>query len=151
MRILLAYDGSPSADAAVEEVASRPWPPGSQLRLVTVVDALGVLAAGEMGGIYLPVIERIRASLRARAYDRVREVSRGIEARTSLATSCEVREGSVTPALLDAIREWHADLAVVGSSGATGAAKPFLGSVSQGLATAAPCSVEIVPLRVAAP
>lgn len=147
MRILLAYDGSTPADAAVEEISSRPWPPGSHLRLVTVVEALGGLAAGEAAGIYVPVVERIRATLRERAYDRARAVSRAIEARTGLATSCEVREGSVTQALLEAIREWHADLAVVGSSGASGSGKPFLGSVPQGLATAAPCSVEIVPPR----
>src|SRR5215467_14131450 len=33
MRILLAVDGSEFGDAAVEEIADRPWPPGSEVHV----------------------------------------------------------------------------------------------------------------------
>ena len=38
MRVLIAVDGSLASDAALQEVASRPWPKGSEFSLVTAVD-----------------------------------------------------------------------------------------------------------------
>ena len=38
MKILLAIDGSTCSDAAVQEVASRPWPCGSEVRISSVVE-----------------------------------------------------------------------------------------------------------------
>src|SRR5262245_7068641 len=38
MRILIAYDGSPSADYAIDEVVRRPWPAGTEVRVVTVLE-----------------------------------------------------------------------------------------------------------------
>jgi nucleotide-binding universal stress UspA family protein len=150
MKILLAYDGSNPAEAAVDEVVRRPWPAGSQVRLVTVIEPLAALVTPDGAGIYVPVMERIRASLREKAYDRVHGALTKLQARTDLESSCEVREGGVTQSLLDAIREWGADLVVAGSSGKSGAARLLLGSVSHGLVTHAPCSVEIVRTPVAA-
>jgi nucleotide-binding universal stress UspA family protein len=149
MKILVAYDGSRAADAAVEEVFRRPWPPGSQVRVLTVIEPLEALVTADGASIYVPVIERIRASFREKAYERVHAVLSRHEA-SDLETSCEVREGGVTASLLEAIREWQADLVVAGTSGKSGAARFFLGSVSHGLVTHAPCSVEIVRVPVAA-
>ena len=75
---------------------------------------------------------------------------RKVEERTDLDVSCEVREGAVTQSLLEAIRDWAADLVVVGSCGKSDAARFFVGSVSHGLVTHAPCSVEIVRAPIAA-
>ena len=38
LRIIVAVDGSIDSKAALEEIASRPWRPGTQFRLVVVVD-----------------------------------------------------------------------------------------------------------------
>jgi hypothetical protein len=38
MKILLAIDGSPCSDAAVEEVARRPWPEGSLVKVLTALE-----------------------------------------------------------------------------------------------------------------
>src|SRR5215831_16586198 len=38
MRIMLAIDGSSFSDAAVNEVATRPWPTQSEVRVVSVVE-----------------------------------------------------------------------------------------------------------------
>lgn len=37
MKILLAVDGSPFSDVAVKEVAGRPWPPGSEVKILGCV------------------------------------------------------------------------------------------------------------------
>jgi hypothetical protein len=36
MKILLAVDGSANSDAAVAEISRRPWPPQSEVRIITV-------------------------------------------------------------------------------------------------------------------
>ena len=38
MKILLAVDGSPCSDAAVEEIARRPWPEGSSVKVLTAYE-----------------------------------------------------------------------------------------------------------------
>jgi hypothetical protein len=38
MKILLAVDGSPCSDAAVEEVGHRPWPEGSSVKVLSAFE-----------------------------------------------------------------------------------------------------------------
>jgi hypothetical protein len=38
MKILLAVDGSSCSDAAVDEVARRPWPAGSSVKVLTAFE-----------------------------------------------------------------------------------------------------------------
>src|SRR5215510_3873144 len=38
MKILLAIDGSPCSDAAIEEVGKRPWPEGSIVKVLTTYE-----------------------------------------------------------------------------------------------------------------
>ena len=37
MKVLLAIDGSRHSDAAVAEVARRPWPAGTEVKILTVI------------------------------------------------------------------------------------------------------------------
>lgn len=144
MKILVAYDGSLPSDAAVEEVLRRPWPPGARVRLITVVEPLAPVESADGVAVYLPVVERIRACIREEAYDRLKKALGRLEARPELEAVGEVREGSAKQALLEAIREWGADLVIAGSNGKGGLARLLLGSVSHALVTSAPCNVEIV-------
>ena len=144
MRILIAYDGSPSSEAAVGEILCRPWPPGSEVRLVTVLERPIPLPPPNGIEAYAPLVAKMRVSLREEAYQRIRRVIERLERRADLSVSYELRDGGVKEALLDAVREWNADLVMVGSRGVSGLARLLLGSVSQALATQAPCSVEIV-------
>ena len=38
MKILLAVDGSVHSDAAAQELAKRPWPPQSEVKVITAVE-----------------------------------------------------------------------------------------------------------------
>src|SRR5678815_5277949 len=38
MKILLAVDGSPCSDAAVDEISRRPWPDGSSIKVLTTFE-----------------------------------------------------------------------------------------------------------------
>src|SRR5438128_1725218 len=46
MRIVLAIDGSTSSEAAVEEIARRPWPADSQVRVISVIEMPAPLTSG---------------------------------------------------------------------------------------------------------
>ena len=150
MKILVAYDGSPSADAAVDEVIRRPWPEGSEVRLVTVIEPWGGVAAAGAGDFYVPLYEKVRATMREDAYKRIQAALSRLQCRPDLEPSYDLREGDAKRALLDAIRDWKADLVIAGSHGASGIVRLFLGSVCHALVTHAPCNVEIVKLFKAA-
>jgi len=146
MKILIAYDGSPDAEIAVDEMAARPWPKGSQIRLVTIVEPpLGTPPPNFE--FYGAMIVGVEDSLRREASERIQKAVDKFKERSDLEISHELKEGSPKSALLEAIREWAADLVVVGSHGRTRLERLFLGSVSHALVTHAPCSVEVVRTR----
>ncbi|MCI0658730.1 MAG: universal stress protein [Acidobacteria bacterium] len=146
MKILIAYDASPDSEQAVDEVVARPWTKGSKVRLVSVVEPpLGTPPPNFE--FYGPLIVGVENSLREEAYQRIQKAMTKFKGREDLEVSYELKEGSPKGALLEAIRDWAADLVVVGSHGRTRLERLFLGSVSHALVTHAPCSVEVVRTR----
>jgi nucleotide-binding universal stress UspA family protein len=150
MRILIGYDGSQSADAAVREVIERAWPAGSEVRLVTALPS--VMPPPAAGGVeyYGPVWEQARTVAREQAHARLLQVLEGFRGRPDLATSYELRDEDPKTALLGAAREWGADLLVLGSQGTTALGRLFVGSVCHSMVSHAPCSVEVVRAPLAA-
>ena len=61
-----------------------------------------------------------------------------------------IEEGIAKSILVETAAKWPADLIVVGSHGRKGLARFLLGSVSEGVARHAPCSVLIVRTRPSA-
>lgn len=146
MRILIAYDGSPDSELALSEVARRPWPAGSMVRIVTVVQPPVGMADRNFGLDGSLIVEWTK-SIKEEAFDRLNRALLRFKGRGDLETSSEVREGSPKASLIEATREWGADLVVLGSQGMTRLERIFLGSVSHALVTYAPCSVEIIRRR----
>jgi nucleotide-binding universal stress UspA family protein len=146
MRILIGYDASADSDLAVDEVAGRPWPKGTQVRLVSVVEPPMATPPANFD-FYGPLIVGVENSLREEAYQKVRQAMNSFKGREDLEVSYEIKEGSPKNSLLEAIREWDADLVVIGSHGRTRLERLFLGSVSHALVAHAPCSVEVVRSR----
>ncbi len=144
MRILVAYDGSAAAEAAVDEVAQRPWPAGTAVRLVTAVERPVLDPATRAYGTCAVLTERVAAAVREEAYRSIQRALEKLGARRDLDASYELRDGAPKEALLEAIREWSPDLVLAGSHGKSSIERPFLGSVSHALVAHAPCSVEIV-------
>jgi nucleotide-binding universal stress UspA family protein len=142
MKILLAIDGSPCSDAAVEEVCRRPWPTGTEVRLITVDHPIG-------NDLFSPssrsAFDEIVAKKREEA---ARHLNAAAAKLTRLAPSLRVKplllEGVPKEVILDEAERWKADLIVVGSQGNGAIKRLFLGSVSLAIASNATCSVEIV-------
>ena len=144
MKILLAIDGSPHSQAAVDEVVRRPWPSSSTIRVLSVIQpytppASEFVLAGA-------TLEDIRQQQTASAEQIIGLAADALQA-TELSTETRVREGDPRSAIVDEADEWGADLIVVGSHGRTGLMRWLLGNVAQVVVGHASCSVEVVRRR----
>lgn len=150
MKILLAVDGSPFSDAALEEVARRPWPHKSQIMVVTAF-AAPFAATPEVWALPPNYYDQVERAVRMRA-DSVMETAVA-ELSATLRPQVEVKgkcvAGSPQRVILDEAEKWQADLIVVGSHGYPAWERLLLGSVSQAVVSHAKCSVEVVRGRSA--
>lgn len=140
MRILLSLDGSPSSNAALEEVCRRPWPPGSQLYVITVLSPIEfmILREGwsfpenndEEGWVAVNGLKLAEEELKRRAPD--------------LCITAALLEGRPKDVILDEAERLGAELIILGSHGYSSIRHLPLGSVAIAVLLGASCSVEIV-------
>jgi len=145
MKILLATDGSDYSKAAVNSVAERPWPKGSEVRIVSAMETQFAPAteAWVLPGSYYTELERVA---RERAAAAIKDAAERIESgkASGLEITTKIIGGSAREVILDEAERWDADLIVLGSHGYSAWQRFMLGSVSHAVATHAHCSVEIV-------
>lgn len=142
MKILLAIDSSSYSADAAEAVATRPWPPGTIVRVLTAVESIAP-PVGEWwygGGDGL---ERVQQEMTTHAERLVTGVAETLRA-SGLTAETAVSYGDPRSVIVDEAKGWSADLIVVGSHGYTGIKRWLLGSVAQSVVSHAPCSVEVV-------
>lgn len=150
MKILLAIDGSPCSEAAVEEVSRRPWPDGSSIKVLTAFE-LPLPPTPEGWALPVNYSEEMDVALRQQAQNIVDHALAKLTPALNKAISLEVQilPGSPRTAILDEAEDWGADLIVVGSHGYRVWERFLLGSVSQSVVSHAKCSVEVVRCRLA--
>jgi nucleotide-binding universal stress UspA family protein len=135
-RIVIGFDGSGGALAAVEAVASRCWPNESQVKLVAVTDSTFEVDMAAAPAI-LPhssdwILEIADAPIRT-----LRE--------SGLETELVHAFGNPKSVLVEIAEEWHADSIFVGANRWGSRVERFLlGSVSAAVAARAHCTVEVV-------
>ena len=148
MKIMVPVDGSPFSEAAVSEIASRPWPAASEVRVITAFQ-VPMIPTPEVWAVsdeYLPSLERLaREQAQAVVDAATARLASALE--QSVSVSGRVLEGPPREVILDEADRWQADLIVMGSHG-YGAWRGFLlGSVSRAVVSQAKCSVEVVHYR----
>jgi nucleotide-binding universal stress UspA family protein len=116
VRIVVGFANSHDAEAAVEAVAARTWPPGSEARVITTCDTSETQPNGFAS-------ERLRAS--------------------GLNISEIVRKGEPAHLLINEAEAWSADSIFVGTRDLHGFRHFLYGSVSSAVAARAQCSVEV--------
>jgi nucleotide-binding universal stress UspA family protein len=145
MKILLATDGSEYSKAAVNSVAERPWPEGSEVKIVSSMEIpyIPTTETWVLPDSYYKELERVT---KERAEAAVKYAAERIESgkASGLEIITKITSGSAREVILDQAESWDADLIVLGSHGYSGWRRFLLGSVSQAVATHAHCSVEIV-------
>jgi nucleotide-binding universal stress UspA family protein len=145
MKILLAVDGSPCSDAAVEEVKTRPWPPQSEVKVIMAVETPGMIAIGVDPQA---AFEELRKSARAAAKVVIDKAVLKLNESSdkTLQISSEIIQGSPKQVIVEHAEAWNADLIVLGSRGLGVWNRLLLGSVSTAVVNHAKCSVEVVRL-----
>jgi nucleotide-binding universal stress UspA family protein len=144
MRLVIGYDGSPCADAALDDLQRAGLPAEGRILLTLVTEIwLSPLSGVESKSTPAETerIERNRQILR-RATERL---TAGLP-RWEIETLIEA--GSPAATILHRAAEWGADMIVVGSHGFTKVERFFIGSVSQRVAGDAHCSVRIARGRL---
>ena len=135
MKVLAAIDNSDASEAVIKEIAARPWPPNSCIEVLNVMEHAHLWAVSQTA-------EEARQDSTDLIDGAVKELrGRGVEA-TPL-----MLQGDARSVILDRAKDTTADLVFVGSNGASGLAKFFLGRVAASVVSHAPCSVEIVRIR----
>jgi nucleotide-binding universal stress UspA family protein len=150
MKVLLAIDGSPCSRVVVEEVARRGWPPGSVLKVITVIPPLEKSFLRASHTVLDELAREQREDASKLLSDVADELRRGVP---GVPVESQLLEGWPKEAILDEAERWGADLIVIGSHGYGTLRRFFLGSVSMTVAMNATCSVLIVrpPADAASP
>jgi nucleotide-binding universal stress UspA family protein len=148
MRVLVAVDGSKYSDAVLDEVASRVWPAGSEVRVITAYE-LPLIPTPETWALPPDYFDRLDRAAREGA-ESVKDVA-VIKLAKSLESSIKLT-GNILPGpprsiILEEADRWKADLIVIGSHGYGAWQRFLLGSVSQAVVSHAKCSVEVVRRR----
>jgi nucleotide-binding universal stress UspA family protein len=143
-RIIVAVDGSAGSWAAVEAVAARHWPVGTQFRVVTAVD-LRLASLVNCYGTELATDDPAD-TLRCHADAAARRLKEA-----GLSAVPVVLPGDPKYALPGEAARWEADAIVLGAKGHTALQRFLLGSVSAAVAARSRCSVEVVRPRTPAP
>jgi nucleotide-binding universal stress UspA family protein len=148
MKILLAVDGSPCSDTAIEEVARRPWPEGSSVKVLTAYE-LPAPPTPEAWALPLNYFDEMDVALRKQAQNVVDDAIQTLKSKLARTISLDgaLLPGPPRTVILDEAESWGADLIVVGSHGYRAWERFLLGSVSQAVVSHAKCSVEVVRCR----
>jgi nucleotide-binding universal stress UspA family protein len=142
MKILLAVDESEYSGSAVKEVAKRPWPKGTTVRVLTVAEPFPQVAMEPWYG-GRESLERIDQEVQKRAGTMTKKIANSLK-KEGFKVDTAVRQGDARSEIVDEAEKWKADLIVMGSHGYTGIKRLLLGSVASSVVSHAPCSVEIV-------
>jgi nucleotide-binding universal stress UspA family protein len=143
-RILIGYDGSAGADAAVEAVVDREWPDNTDVQVLAATDSIVPTGIGR----FIPPVadwakevqesdSRWITALADKAVEKLKDAG--------LKVSRHVTEGNPKHVLVHEAENWHADCIFVGANAFGSRFEKFLlGSTSAAVAARANCSVEVI-------
>jgi len=146
-KILLATDGSEFSERAARSIAERPWSAGTEIEVLSVVE----LHLGTAQALFEPpFVDNAQLELqRAESMQRAQNaVARSVEILSKtfskVSESISVLLDGPQTVIIAEAEKTGADLIVVGSHGHQGIERFLLGSVSEGVALHAHCSVEVI-------
>jgi nucleotide-binding universal stress UspA family protein len=144
MKILLAVDGSPCSDEAIEEIGRRPWPVSSEIKVLTAFE-LAIPPTPETWALPPRYMEEMDRAAQQQAQTIVDRATERLKLKLdAIDIRGEILPGPARILILDTAESWGADLIVVGSHGYRAWERFLLGSVSQSVVSHAKCSVEVV-------
>ena len=139
-RVIVATDGSPGANRAVDAAA--------RLAKATRADLVILTVGGNISGTELRRLADVQGDLSEKLESEAKQVlerARERARRHGVTAKLQSAWGDPTQAIMDAARRQKADILVIGRRGHSRLAGLLLGSVSQKLTSLAPCKVMVVP------
>lgn len=146
MKLLLATDGSECSEQAARSVGSRPWPKGTEVRVLSVVELSASWFTGSTPAYLDPeAVETLRSKTMQHARDAVATAEKIIaDAGLTVRGDVAIPSAAAKQVIITEAAEWGANLIVLGSHGLRRGSRFLLGSVSEPVALHAGCSVEII-------
>lgn len=145
-KILVATDGSGYSITALRAVAKRPWPAGSEVKVLSIPDP--VVRTTMFPYFELKEVEFLNATS-------LEEAKKAVDAGAKILSKMGVKVSTGTPFPQDSpakeivkeSQQWGADLIFIGSHGRRGLNRLTMGSVSEHVAFHAHCSVVVTRTR----
>jgi nucleotide-binding universal stress UspA family protein len=142
VRILIGIDGSPEAEATLNEVCRRSWPAGTEVCILAVHEIVVPVNSERIA-----IGERIYEKINEDEHSHMQQVAGAGAAKLRLAgltASPITLEGDPKETLVQQARDWNANTIFVGARGLGRIEGLLLGSVSSATVAHAPCTVEVV-------
>jgi nucleotide-binding universal stress UspA family protein len=140
-RIIVATDSSPGANRAVDTAARLAKATGAELTILTV--------GGDMTGAELRKIAGVAGDVSEALQSTSNRVLKQAQKRAQRIGVADIKLrcewGDPAETIIETVRRRQADILVVGRRGRSRLSGLLLGSVSQKLASLAPCTVIVVP------
>lgn len=140
-RILIAADGSSDSRRAVQEAASRNWPPGAEFQIVTIIEPK-LRTAG--WSPFLPEEWRAAETTGEGWVASMLRDEAAVLSAKGWRVETRLLEGEAKHALLNQAKEWGAASIFMGARGLDHGNRLYLGTFASAIATRAHCSVEII-------
>ena len=140
-RIIVATDGSSGANRAVDTAATLAKTSSADLVILTIGGNITGAELRELAGVSGDLSKTMEAAAN-KVLGQARKRALRIGVRT---VKLQTGWGDPAETIIDAVRRGKPDMLVVGRRGRGRLSGLLLGSVSQKLATLAPCVVVIVP------
>jgi nucleotide-binding universal stress UspA family protein len=143
MRILAATDGSDCSMGAVRSVAERPWPKGSEVKVISIPEL--IIPLREFPYFEPGEVEEINTFSLEHAREAATKANE-LLGKSELKSCTEVPLEWDIPSrmILAEAEKWRAHMIVLGSHGRRGFDRWTMGSVSEAVALNAGCSVEVI-------
>lgn len=143
MKVLIAVEDKEFGDTIIDYVKKNNWNTDTKFKILHVIEPYELDEGVDV--TYLPFLEDTKEQARAAAKTLVNSLTINLKDKfVNCSIESDVAEGNPKEILLKEIESWSADLLCLGTHGRRGVSRFLLGSVSQALASHAPCAVLIV-------
>lgn len=140
-RIMVAVDGSTTAERGLQEAIDLARDQNAQLAIVHVIDLVIAFGAGQLVGNYVDATRDFAQEVIARARERARAA--GVEPEVQ-APEIVTAGYHVADTIAKLAHDWKASLLVVGTHGRRGVSRMLVGSVAERIVRVAPCPLLLV-------
>lgn len=143
-RLMIGFDASEGSYRAIEAVAARTWPDGSEVQLAVATDSLIPTSIGRFISPTVDWAEQELSSEDAWIAELAAKAAVTLDG-AGLQVTTRITEGNPNHVLIQQAEKWNADCIFVGANSFGSRVERFLlGSTSASVAAHARCSVEVV-------